>query len=1595
MYINKIDDMIDNILDDFYSTVILKDNFFKKDIKNEKNFVKFQKEINEILFKYFKQIRKDDIRQIVNSEDNVKEIINILQAYISYYLFLSIGFYFKGSRDTFINNIIEFSKNQAGFKIKLTNYFNGSSNSKTIHLYTVIKNILTLLGADKSRLEILLQKVEFVDTAKLLNELGSEYVSANFTLVGVEGDTSLQAHNIIKTLIIKNIYIKDDKTNVYQIIESANMDTGEYIFIDIILPREVLLDFNAIENVLSYEDAADGIAYRIYDALVEYDKIKKEMSIESKILFLINNKLLVPIVDDFLLYHKDAERYDFLSDKKKKESTKIKYIINKIDTVSEYYSEASKKNKDIQKKIERYFNPVVKDRNAVIVNDLENLKIIDKLHKQGKIVIRNNEYYNDLVLYMKYPYINFKDFKDEGFRLTMNKTIDAVRLASFNNDKKRLQIRIGSDKMPIDILGFMIPKYKEPLECIIPENMDNIHDTTKNGYNGILKLLQDTIVRGKHNKKNTYWLINTKTDNVKLDKYKDIQNLTKTENAKIIVSQLYDEMIKTSYEHISNIINKRKNITIYTFKKIIENFSKKIFELPKDSIIYEELNAYVTYKKVFRTKEEYDDREDKFMGIQKDAIKLPVHKPHQEEDVISVSLDLSRKREKMEKEKEKEEISLKGAICQHNITWERITSIRRKNPNKFSELLIEFVYQYVMEDALGDYICKSCNIILPIKSYVQDGVFDDEGRYTSFSAQMVVPLEDIPEYEKYIPSIQNIDKMVDRISAICNFAFLYEKSSRNKNEVKKRVIKDTVDLLLIHNPIMKPNYKFRSENIIKTYGINREYTNLFIFNLDNSIFTYSSKDKDFYKFIKKNNILVYIILFILLELNDTHVIYMGGDKLCNYYIYTKIKDNIFKSLKIRINNEGKLDDIINYPVLCYMIFYISCMATKYDMWFASEEDKEKRGKRKFNPVTQKTIIHTLVDLINSILERTEEYNTNLTYKLLINRFYNKLISTYKNEYVINKLEKIHSKKVIIDEGKRKFKVMKISPIKLPEEYTIQFYSGVEIWSNRKCVARELIPLRDYIPLDYYDINNLTNCKTGENHMWKVVGKYMVCDICNERTDRLKYDASLSDMIMKNNSRIFLKKYAERYCKTGVLENFSKQVKKEDKLFEKCRKTDKLTDSELGKIFELYNYMIYVQKSSNQRVYQKFLAQEKEKSKNYHKQINNYKLKYKDTKNHKEDFSNYIKKFINKIKNSIGEDTNINGDNIYLEYDAYIIDHDHNGYKLDKPFILKDDDNKILFKKEHPFFKKDVIYYINNRFKVKIFYDAITKLLIGYQEHNKDFKYSKVKNQFVKVNYSVMNMVRMLGYRSRYLNMKNMKDDVEENYEFTDEQDLLKEVVKKVNRERLTILKKIISNSQRYINRIVYGFTSDDNITDKYVKKLKNMQISQGKNKVFKDWKVFINNLLSSNLDNKTINISVDDIFIKYEDFNYYDYHGNLALFYIINEYTKLIDLNMQKLIKNTVIYLILDIIIEQFNLFEKEIEYTNYEIRKFYYLLNSKYLMDVKADYDIEHTDGIYGEYVDPDAEITEDMIDQRIDDQEEFDSLDVDTEIDFQIDYA
>lgn len=1591
MYINKIDELIDNIIDDFYG-ILSKDDIFSKIIEDS-NFVKFQLEINKILLTYEKEINTTEISDIVNTEESNTMIINIIKRYLSYYIFLMIGITYKGKNETFINNLLEFSKLQGSYKYKVANFFNSDSNSLIIKFVKIAKQLSILVEADPNKLDQYEKNDTFNNTLIFYKEQSDDIINS-LKLENMENDKMLQNHSMIKLIIFMELYFKLDKTDIYHIIEESQK-TGEYIFIDIVVPKKEFIDFGAIENVLTRKQVENGLANTFYELMLDTSHTDMMLSADDKILNLIDKKILIPITEDFLLYHKDSEKYEkvtLVQKKKQKDDTKIRYIVSKIDSVAEYYSDTL--TPELKKNVEKHFYVPLGIRKAILINNLEEVQIINKFYNQGIASIENSDFLSELNTFRQYPYINFKEFNRIGFNLHLDKTVDIIRETNFNaTSNKIIELRTGCDDMPINIVGFALPysNMNTILDCIKSNQLKDIRSSSfinkdKNAYNATFKYITDMIKGNKKNiKELLYWFFNLEDDKANINRYEQVGKLSKQDAIKMIISNLYDDVLNAIYEVINEKLDSIKEISYYNFYRFINFYEKRFISLSSNQNMFNSLLEKAVYEKYIKGDITYDIKDDLFPGLDNKAIKLPQIKAKKADERVLVKVNLV---DKVENKKITQEIIEYGAICQHNITWDNISKYDKLNENKFAEQLIDFVYKYVIENEEKDYVCKSCGIQVNMKKYVLDGSYDDNGGYKIFNTPIKTTIENIPEYEKYKQIIRNIDKLVDKIASVGNMHILQEKSLRNKNQLKLKIIKDTLDLIIHHNKNMSEVYKERVKTINNKYGIID--SQFFIFELDNNIFQFSSKDKDTYKTIKRNNVLIYTLFFILLEASDTQILYMFGDKLCSYGLFEKVGMKMLQSIKIITNDNKIVSNITDYKVLCYIIFYISCMMTKYNMWQTNDPSVSK----KFNPESQRMIIHTLVDIINSVLEvycdnKKNKGQIHYLYDMVAIRFYQKIGSTFKNDVIINKLKQQYDSKQQIESGKKY--ALKVDSIALKAEYGPLKYPGIKTWA--KCsIAKYTIDKRKIVDNNFYKISTITNCESGEFHNWTIKGNTSICSRCGKDMKSIKNDPEIDELLIKNYNKIQVRRKAQSYCPTGIRHKF---IYDEKKKVNKCTICEHIADTEVSEkiLSELSKNLL-----NNKRVAkEKELAFGKATNVEYdYKFLGKLKEEYK-----KIPFDNYINKFIEILGSITSKDVNIDGKHIYLNDDVYIIDHDYQGYKLDKPLIIKSSEGKILFRKNHNYYKMDVLYYINNQLQIEVYYDNINFLLLGYKEKNREFTLPKEKNAYIRINYSILSKLKYFGYEYKHTRIGNEKEKLQTEFSYIKNQEtknitIIKNIVKNISRTRINNLKKIITDVQKFVYRIKYNYETAENnelydttFMEKYKNKLTTLKLKLDDVKFFDNWETIKYALFFENIDKKTINIDLNDNYFNSDDIMAYDDAGNLILYYIIREFIKLIDINEQKFIKNQIAFLLIDIIGFLHNIFNREIEYKSYDLKKFKYLLESK--MYVEEGSAVE---GLYEEQVETDADesVKEEMM---YSDEEELNALDIDGELDYEVDYA
>uniref|UniRef100_A0A6C0ABW3 Uncharacterized protein n=1 Tax=viral metagenome TaxID=1070528 RepID=A0A6C0ABW3_9ZZZZ len=1595
MYINKVDELLDNIIDDFFSKTT-KDKSFTK-IKTESNFVKYQLEINQLLADYIKNLDTTKIKQIVNNDDNVLKVINIVKRYLAYYIFLTIGYNMPSKNDTFVNNIIVFTKNQGTFNYKIDNFFNSENNSLLIKFHQIVKNTILLLELDSHKLAMVAKRPDFRSTIEFLNQMGDQVVK-NFKLENLKGEKNMQCHNIIKTLIFYELYINKEKKEVFEILSSIEKEKGEFTFIEIVVPKNFYIDYTAVENLLDERESRTGLASDIFDFIQKNEDIARKIDLtpEEKFQQLIENKIVVPVVDDFLLYHKDTERYERftgpIDPKKKKDDTKIRYIVNKIDSVSDFYSESAKRNPTLKKNIEKLFYVPLSDRKATLINDIEEVKIINKLINQGRSMLEGNEFYNDLLGFREYPYQNFKDFQDYGFTYQGDKTTTLIRYASFESKRKNeyVQTRVVTKGSFINVVGVMVNNNLLPVECLKVKNIKDVRtiQNKENGYNQTLSYLKKVLDKNTDEKIGSpiFWKFDPLKDSASVETYQQ-QKASGQETIKTTVSRLYDDLVYVIYSTFLEELEKDQKVnTLYKGFNTIRKLEKRFFKIENNQKIRNLIERAIYQDKVITVEKIYDKKEDNFGGLFETTIKLPEfkNKNNLNANKLRIEQDFIIEGDEEYEQTEAEKV---GAICQHFLSWDNIMALKKKNPNKYTGLLYDFINQYVLENNEGDYICKSCSTQLNLKKYITDGYYDrSTDRFTTFTMPLNVFLEDVPEYEKYRSTIRNLDKLVERLSAVCSIPY-YIGSNTSVKSRRKPIVKNVIDLLLKHNKILNKYYKARHDKIEQLYGISKTFTNLFVFDLDNSIFVYSSKDKDFYKPIKQNNILVYTMFILITELSDSQLLFMNSDKTCNFYWFDKYGHYFFDNLKIIVNDNGDTKPIKNYPILCYIVFYMACLIAKYKLWFLETKDNTLT-KKKLMPLINKFVINTFVDVVNSILEVNRRNKKDFLYTLICNRFFMQMNDMFRSKQLLKKLRKQDQDKMSAILHNQKYITTKLNPIPLDDGY-----KPFKLYTNKflpEKFAKFFPEKRTYKKINYESFNNKTNCLDGKFHLWKAKNGTLQCENCGRNIETVK-DSEIENRTVKDNLKMInLTKMAEKYCISGDIHKFVFNPLKKLNECKKCgyNQNTKLSDK------NLYDLDKNLEKSATKLLKINKLTHKKYFTEESFDTVDTIRKEIK-----KNGIDKILNKFIDLVQSNVGQNVTLNNEKISLKTDTFIINHTPKGVQLDDPIVITDTD-KIIYKKQHPYFKKDIMYYTNLKgSKTDVFYDASSHALIGFKEINKNYEILPNSQRYMIIRDSIINRIKMLGIPNRFIPINKDIKHYKENYPEMKEEDIVKSVISEKIRNRIETLKKTITDIQRHIYRLIFNYEETDAEVDnedvtrddfmrKYYKKLTKIRVrdENGKNKVFKNWKEIKEGVYFNLPNDEYINVATTDKTIMAEEIRRLDESGNVVLYYIIQELIKLLDYNPSKFIRANLVYFMLDALNNVYEFYNDDIIYRNTDVRRFTYLLaTDKFIHDTQEQFAVSQPEGFYGEYKDIDDKDDPEKDEKMYDDAEEFDAIDVD----------
>ncbi len=1496
MSISDIDVLLDRIINDFYITVVNKDKLIDKLTKDD-NIVQHQKYILETIENYSKKIDREQIKKIVSQEENVERVVTIFRKYLSYYIFLATCLSYKSKDKTFVNNLLEISKNKGNYEIQIKDFFISETNSLVLKFSKLIKSIITLLNSNIKEIEILAKKQEYHDAIVFLNSMGNDVVTNYFKKDGIN------IHNIITAVLVHEVYKKIDKKELSRLIEDTTAIGGEFIYIDVVVSKNININYDSIERLLTEEEKKYNVANILYDMIDKNSNISNILSeyvdTDQKIRRLLDSKIVVPIVDDFLLYHKDSERYEsqkssMKSADKKQSLTKVKYIVDKIDSASKYNTVADKDKAD-----DIWYLPNLYSK-YLLVNYYENISILNKIMTVEKIT-DNYEYYHDFFEYFYYPFVNFKTSNKYSFRTNLNKTTDTIRVPY----KNKLFWHASSRNTPIDIVGLMFKPSNIPVECVELTDKSIINNSNvENTYEAFIDKIKTVILDTGNNFKPVLWLFDMDKYTVNTTTYEKKDELTHAEIAKLTTSNIYDKLIEIVYLLITDILEKHKTVPIQLAKKIVSLIEESFIEIPKMSEYYQKLVDLIYFKKSHKVADILDKNEDKIIDYKE--LKTPRVKNSENSFRVTVTTDV-------ETDTAKEAVFNTSYVCQHNITWNSIVSLKRSDPNRFVNVLEDFMKQYIIMNQNRAYVCRSCGYNINIQQYDIDGNFDsDTGQFVPFGFSLNIDLSELPEYKALTLVITNIESQIEKIATIANIQLFYGKGVKSR---RVTLVKSIIDLVQENNKeIIKANRVSNGFDGAK-YGIIPSVASSFKigFELDNMIYSHSANSKTLANRYKKNYVYSYIIVSILFELNDSHLLLLRlGDKICNYEVFNTKAKHLLDNNKLIVNKELETDKLNNYNLLAYSVYYFSCVIVRYGLW--NFDIGEVKSKEKEFTIKIKIIVDTIMSVMNSLIVNSDK--SDVLHKFAY-KYFVKLSTMFNKDKTIISLKK-HTDNVKQETGDVKTEMMPLFG-EYAQKLDDKIYAEPRTMFNK--------------------MDKRKSIKAGSLNTEYISKKVL----------------TLRNGVTKDNMYISL-------CDNDKDSKFNKNICKDFK-------EGNITDN---------NYIDYLNHSKL------FSARDKAVNKMYTDILKDNLRKETMIKNSlgKYKSNTSVKQFVENIKNITGATFKLNDRVIDMLSDKFTILVDNRGAMANPQPVLKGDienltGNLTIKKNDKEFTEKktDNIYSFNYHGKVDIYFDYVTHALLGYKEDNK-IKHVKEHVKGLSIDLSVQNKLRFMGFSK--LNYFDVK--------YSD-----------IFIDRLNNLKNIFSYIQRLYNNMFFrtktvvsdeDITFEEEIIQNYKSKFRGIERKQ----LFKDWDAMLH-ITPTHIDDNSVRkyISIIDTVDK-------DTNGNVLLNYIVDSMDSLINSYSNRIEKMNIINFFVEVINYVYSELNKDSVVNTLELKQFQYRLDSSGYVYDNEDMNYlarsveEHTEGLYGEYIDSDADEADKNA--KHDDKEESDAIDVDGEFDYEGNY-
>jgi hypothetical protein len=156
--------------------------------------------------------------------------------------------------------------------------------------------------------------------------------------------------------------------------------------------------------------------------------------------------------------------------------------------------------------------------------------------------------------------------------------------------------------------------------------------------------------------------------------------------------------------------------------------------------------------------------------------------------------------------------------------------------------------------------------------------------------------------------------------------------------------------------------------------------------------------------MKYNTILTHLAVLMLLDLNNSSILYLNPDKLINILIFDKYGLGTLDNLKIRINTGNDLVYLGNYLLLSYVIYYMSSMMIRYKIYEIETENVDV--KKGVPPLDRLRIMHTIVHTLSVLIDRKIKQPDEYLYTILANNYFIKILTVFDQNVSKNTLKEL-------------------------------------------------------------------------------------------------------------------------------------------------------------------------------------------------------------------------------------------------------------------------------------------------------------------------------------------------------------------------------------------------------------------------------------------------------------------------------------------------------------------------------------------------------------------------------------------------------------